>query len=132
MAVGPWGRTIKGDLRANMAGMAPTVSYSHSRGIFGGMIYIKTPAANPSIYRYTLSLVIHSEPVDFFLERYHTTSLPRPSGISLEGSYLGVRDTVNCNFYGEGITSEQILMGEVEAPPAAQPLYDALSELYAR
>jgi len=85
-SVGPWGRTIKGDLRASLAAMAPTVSYSHSRGIYGG--------------------------------------------ISLEGSYLGVRDAVNRNFYGEGVTSEQILMGDVEAPPAAQPLYDALKELY--
>jgi hypothetical protein len=48
-------------------------------------------------------------------------------GISLEGTVLYVRDTVNRNFYGYPATPKQLLLeGAVPQPPAATMLYNSL------
>ncbi|GLD96717.1 hypothetical protein PINS_up005400 [Pythium insidiosum] len=49
-------------------------------------------------------------------------------GISLEGAIVKCRGDVNNNFYGQQVTPEGILSGEVPRPRAAQCLYDAIEQ----
>jgi hypothetical protein len=49
------------------------------------------------------------------------------AGVSLEGSVLVERKEANAKLYGHGVTAAALLSGHVPPPPAARPLYDALS-----
>jgi len=51
------------------------------------------------------------------------------AGLSLEGSVIASRTDVNRAFYGRKLSARRLLSGEVPPPPAAIPLYKALSEL---
>ncbi|KAG5175207.1 hypothetical protein JKP88DRAFT_203735 [Tribonema minus] len=51
------------------------------------------------------------------------------AGISLEGAVIAARPDVNRAFYGKDVTAKQLLSGEVDPPPAAAPLYEALAEV---
>jgi SH3 domain-containing YSC84-like protein 1 len=48
------------------------------------------------------------------------------AGVGLEGSLIVSRTSCNFNFYGREVEPEAILRGDIPAPRAAQPLYDAL------
>ena len=49
-------------------------------------------------------------------------------GLSVEGSFLKVRNNVNRDFYGVEVTPHEILMGAVDAPEAAAPLVSHRNE----
>jgi len=49
------------------------------------------------------------------------------AGASLDGKVIIIRHRVNEKFYGKKVHSQELLKGEIPTPPAAQPLYDALS-----
>ncbi|XP_021607198.1 uncharacterized protein LOC110611284 isoform X1 [Manihot esculenta] len=52
-------------------------------------------------------------------------------GVSLEGNIVATRMDTNLKFYGDPyLTTNDILLGTVERPKAAQPLYSALEDLY--
>ncbi|WCJ42870.1 RING/FYVE/PHD-type zinc finger family protein [Euphorbia peplus] len=52
-------------------------------------------------------------------------------GVSLEGNVVATRMDTNLNFYGDPyLTTNDILLGTVDRPKAAQPLYGALQDLY--
>ncbi|XP_008784361.1 uncharacterized protein LOC103703324 [Phoenix dactylifera] len=54
-------------------------------------------------------------------------------GVSLEGNLVATRMDANLRFYGDPyLTTTDILLGTVERPKAAVPLYSALNELYWR
>ncbi|KAK9857195.1 hypothetical protein WJX84_010172 [Apatococcus fuscideae] len=54
------------------------------------------------------------------------------AGVSLEGSVVSVRNSVNTDFYGRPVTARQLLLDDTIAPPAAaQSLFTALTELLA-
>lgn len=54
-------------------------------------------------------------------------------GVSLEGNIVTTRMDANLRFYGDPyITTHDILLGNVEAPRAGEPLYAALDELQAK
>ncbi|CAH9117258.1 unnamed protein product [Cuscuta epithymum] len=54
-------------------------------------------------------------------------------GVSLEGNIVATRMDTNLQFYGDPyLTTADILLGTVERPRAAEPLYNALDELYAK
>jgi len=48
------------------------------------------------------------------------------AGISLHGAVITARTEMNTNFYGQQLTPETILSGQVPRPRAAQCLYDAI------
>jgi lipid-binding SYLF domain-containing protein len=50
-------------------------------------------------------------------------------GLNLEGSALGVRDTLNEAYYGERIRPSDIIAGKGKTDPAADQLRDALSKV---
>lgn len=50
-------------------------------------------------------------------------------GASLAGGYIGVRDEDNAKAYGKPVEAISILRGEVEAPPEAAKLQEALAKL---
>lgn len=50
------------------------------------------------------------------------------AGVSLDGSVLVTRNEVNHRFYGRPVDAQQLLSGELPAPRAAAPLYNALAE----
>lgn len=53
-------------------------------------------------------------------------------GVSLEGNIVATRMDANLRFYGDPyLTTTDILLGTVERPKAAEPLYAALEDLYA-
>ncbi|KAJ6818151.1 uncharacterized protein M6B38_407410 [Iris pallida] len=53
-------------------------------------------------------------------------------GASLEGNVVVTRMDTNLRFYGDPyLTTSDILLGMVEKPKAAEPLYSALDDLYA-
>jgi lipid-binding SYLF domain-containing protein len=52
------------------------------------------------------------------------------AGVSLDGKVIVTRDRVNEKFYGRTITGREILRGDVPSPPAAQPLYEALTRCH--
>lgn len=52
-------------------------------------------------------------------------------GVSLEGNIVATRMDTNLKFYGDPyLTTADILLGTVDRPKAAEPLYAALRELY--
>ncbi|CAK7352292.1 unnamed protein product [Dovyalis caffra] len=52
-------------------------------------------------------------------------------GVSLEGNIVATRMDTNLKFYGDPyLTPADILLGTVDRPKAAEPLYAALGELY--
>ncbi|XP_010535787.1 PREDICTED: uncharacterized protein LOC104810979 [Tarenaya hassleriana] len=52
-------------------------------------------------------------------------------GVSLEGNIVATRRETNLKFYGDPyLTTTDILLGMVDPPKAAQPLYAALTHLY--
>mmetsp|Transcript_13001 Transcript_13001/g.22082 ORF Transcript_13001/g.22082 Transcript_13001/m.22082 type:complete len:496 (-) Transcript_13001:977-2464(-) len=52
------------------------------------------------------------------------------AGVSLDGKVIVTRHNVNEKFYGQKVTGADILMGQIPTPPAAQPLYDALTRCH--
>lgn len=53
-------------------------------------------------------------------------------GVSLEGNIVSTRMDTNLRFYGDPyLTTADILLGTVDRPKAADPLYAALRDLYA-
>lgn len=54
-------------------------------------------------------------------------------GVSLEGNVVATRMDANLRFYGDPyLTTADILLGTVDRPRAAEPLYSALKDLYAK
>ncbi|KAL2895971.1 hypothetical protein RDABS01_028251 [Bienertia sinuspersici] len=54
-------------------------------------------------------------------------------GVSLEGNVVSTRIDTNLRFYGDPyLTAADILLGTVERPKAAGPLYVALEDLYSK
>ncbi|KAL3825481.1 hypothetical protein ACJIZ3_021510 [Penstemon smallii] len=54
-------------------------------------------------------------------------------GVSLEGNIVATRMDTNHSFYGDPyLTTADILLGTIDRPKAAQPLYTALGDLYAK
>lgn len=54
-------------------------------------------------------------------------------GVSLESNIVATRMDTNLQFYGDPyITTNDLLLGTVERPKAAQPLYSALNDLYSK
>ncbi|XP_038990274.1 uncharacterized protein LOC120113290 [Phoenix dactylifera] len=54
-------------------------------------------------------------------------------GVSLEGNVVATRMDTNLRFYGDPyLTTTDILLGTVERPKAAGPLYSALDDLYSK
>ena len=52
-------------------------------------------------------------------------------GVSLEGNIVATRMDANLRFYGDPyLTTSDILLGMVDRPKAAEPLYAALQDLY--
>lgn len=52
-------------------------------------------------------------------------------GVSLEGNIVATRMGTNLCFYGDPyLTTSDILLGTVERPRAAEPLYSALDDFY--
>lgn len=52
-------------------------------------------------------------------------------GVSLEGNIVATRMDANLCFYGDPyLTTSDILLGMVDRPKAAQPMYASLQELY--
>ncbi|KAF5748387.1 hypothetical protein HS088_TW04G00340 [Tripterygium wilfordii] len=52
-------------------------------------------------------------------------------GVSLEGNIVATRMDMNLQFYGDPyLSTNDILLGKVDRPKAAEPLYAALDDLY--
>jgi hypothetical protein len=52
------------------------------------------------------------------------------AGVSLDGKVIFTRHRVNEKFYGRQVGALEILQGAVPTPPAAQPLYEALTRCH--
>jgi lipid-binding SYLF domain-containing protein len=52
------------------------------------------------------------------------------AGVSLDGKVIFTRHRVNEKFYGRQVGAREILQGAVPTPPAAQPLYEALTRCH--
>ena len=52
------------------------------------------------------------------------------AGVSLDGKVIATRHNVNEKFYGKKVSGREILGGNLPTPPAAQPLYDALTRCH--
>jgi SH3 domain-containing YSC84-like protein 1 len=50
------------------------------------------------------------------------------AGVSLEGTVIGTRDTVNAEYYGKVVQAREILSGNVAPPAGAQKLLKILSK----
>ena len=81
IAAGPVGRTSEASTTGNMK--AQMLSYSRSRGVFGG--------------------------------------------VSLSGASLRVDGDANKNLYGEKVSTEQIMGGQVQTPDVAKPMIENLT-----
>jgi len=81
IAAGPVGRTSEASTTGNMK--AQMLSYSRSRGVFGG--------------------------------------------VSLSGASLRVDGDANKNLYGEKVTPDQVMSGQVQTPDVAKPLIEKLT-----
>lgn len=54
-------------------------------------------------------------------------------GVSLEGNIVATRMDTNLKFYGDPyLSTTNILLGNVERPKAAAPLYASLDDLYSK
>lgn len=52
-------------------------------------------------------------------------------GVSLEGNIVATRMDTNLKFYGDPyLTTADILLGTIDRPKAAEPLYAALADLF--
>lgn len=61
------------------------------------------------------------------------SALHVPPGVSIEGSAVSTRESVNLDFYGRPVTARQLLLEERFAPPiAAAALYRSLDDMLAR
>ena len=49
------------------------------------------------------------------------------AGISLQGTVLNEGKKTNEQFYGQPVTADQLLTGQIQAPKSAEPLYQALA-----
>jgi lipid-binding SYLF domain-containing protein len=81
IAAGPVGRTAEASTTGNMK--AQMLSYSRSRGVFGG--------------------------------------------VSLSGASMRVDGDANKNLYGEKVTTDQIMSGQVQTPDVAKPLIETIT-----
>lgn len=52
------------------------------------------------------------------------------AGVSLDGKVIVTRSRVNEKFYGRAVSGMEILQGLIPTPPAAQPLYEALTRCH--
>jgi lipid-binding SYLF domain-containing protein len=52
------------------------------------------------------------------------------AGVSLDGKVIVTRHNVNERFYGRSVSGAELLQGVIPTPPAAQPLYDALTRCH--
>jgi len=52
------------------------------------------------------------------------------AGVSLDGKMIVTRHKVNERFYGKRVTGRELLDGQIATPPAAQPLYDAITRCH--
>jgi hypothetical protein len=52
------------------------------------------------------------------------------AGVSVDGKVIVTRHDLNEKFYGRPVSGSEILSGAIETPPAAQPLYDALTRCH--
>uniref|UniRef100_A0A7R9ZM48 Ysc84 actin-binding domain-containing protein n=1 Tax=Craspedostauros australis TaxID=1486917 RepID=A0A7R9ZM48_9STRA len=52
------------------------------------------------------------------------------AGVSLDGKILTTRHRVNERFYGRLVSGAELLSGSIPTPPAARPLYDALTRCH--
>lgn len=52
------------------------------------------------------------------------------AGASLDGKVIVTRKNVNEKFYGREVSGAELLSGLIPTPPAAQPLYDALTRCH--
>lgn len=98
VSVGPLGRSAEVDM-----GIGPKEKNGNSSG---GGIGNKGLKMSP-IYTYSQSRGFYA-------------------GVSLDGKVVVTRHEVNEKFYGQKLTTREILNGTVPTPLAAQPLYDAL------
>lgn len=54
-------------------------------------------------------------------------------GVSLEGNIVATRLETNLHFYGDPyLTTADILLGSIDRPKAAEPLYSALEDVYSK
>jgi SH3 domain-containing YSC84-like protein 1 len=70
-----------------------------------------SPQAMAPVYTYSLSKGLYA-------------------GLSLDGKVVVTRDRVNERFYGRPVSGLEILQGGLATPPAAQPLYEALTRCH--
>jgi hypothetical protein len=52
------------------------------------------------------------------------------AGVSVDGKLIVTRHDVNEKFYGRHVSGAELLSGSIPTPPAAQPLYDALTRCH--
>ena len=52
------------------------------------------------------------------------------AGVSVDGKIICTRHDVNERFYGRAVSASELLSGAIPTPPAAQPLYDALTRCH--
>ena len=52
------------------------------------------------------------------------------AGVSVDGKVIVTRHDVNEKFYGRQVSASELLSGLIPTPPAAQPLYDALTRCH--
>jgi SH3 domain-containing YSC84-like protein 1 len=52
------------------------------------------------------------------------------AGVSLDGKVIGTRHDLNEKFYGRVVSAGELLSGSIPTPPAAQPLYEALTRCH--
>lgn len=52
------------------------------------------------------------------------------AGVSVDGKLIVTRHDVNEKFYGRQVSGAELLSGLIPTPPAAQPLYDALTRCH--
>eukprot|EP00619_Florenciella_sp_RCC1007_P016277 CAMPEP_0205946648 /NCGR_PEP_ID=MMETSP1325-20131115/69158_1 /ASSEMBLY_ACC=CAM_ASM_000708 /TAXON_ID=236786 /ORGANISM="Florenciella sp., Strain RCC1007" /LENGTH=442 /DNA_ID=CAMNT_0053317735 /DNA_START=118 /DNA_END=1442 /DNA_ORIENTATION=- len=123
LAVGPWGRAVKADARAAISVVASGqvgvgAEASLAVGPWGRAVKADARAAISDGVKGGTTLA-------------YSQSRGVYGGLSVEGSFLKVRNNVNRDFYGVEVSPHELLMGGVDAPEAAGPLYEALEELMA-
>jgi len=52
------------------------------------------------------------------------------AGVSLEGSVIISRQSMNKKFYGKDVNVRDLLSGSIPSPPAAAPLYESLTKAF--
>ncbi|MQL81575.1 hypothetical protein Taro_014029 [Colocasia esculenta] len=123
-AAGPVGRVLEADLRAGDRGSGMCYTYSCSKG---SVRFYKQTVLQDSLSALSIN--------HFFHNVFDTPVLVIGSGAflgaSLEGNIVLTRMDTNASFYGDAyLTTNDILMGTVERPRAAESLYAALDDLF--